>query len=86
MKQIRKNDRVIFDYKGTQKKGIVQSAYLKSDSYYILTDEKKYLFPDKSDIMVNKRYRVERKDIIEKVRKKDFGSFEYFAELFNPNN
>ena len=36
--------------------------------------------------MVNKRYRVERKDIIEKVRKKDFGSFEYFAELFNPNN
>jgi len=85
MKQIRKNDRVLFNHEGTQKKGIVQSAYIKSDSYYIVTDEKKYLFPNKSDIMVHKRYRVAKNDIIKKVSKKDFGSFEYFGELFNPN-
>jgi len=85
MKQIRKNDRVIFNHKGTQKKGIVQSAYVKSDNYYVVTDEKKYLFPGKSDIMVHKRYRVKRNDIIEKVNRAEFGSFEYFGELFNPN-
>ena len=90
MKQFRKNDLVLFTHKGEELIGRIECAYVKSHRYYIKTNEKKLLFPNSdSDILVYQSYWVSGENITRKIYKvewdNEFGSFEYFAKVFNPN-